>query len=101
MKKFLQIVIISFATLVLVANNVVIQYLEKASIVAFDDQDDNEESKSEKNDTEQKVKDFLNIINNTTLTYKLVATKTSFFLFDNNQLPSISLDVELLPPNLS
>jgi predicted DNA binding CopG/RHH family protein len=101
MKKFLQILIISFATLVLVANNVVFQYEEKTSIVAFDDQDDNEESKSEKNDTEQKVKDFLNIINSTTFTYKFTATKTSFFLFDNNQLPSILLDVELLPPNLS
>lgn len=100
MKQFLQILFISFATLVLVANNVVLQYVEKSSITAFDKQDD-EESKSEKNDGEENVKEYFNVTNGPVFAYKAIENKPFFIIMNEDQLPSISLDVELLPPNFS
>jgi hypothetical protein len=99
MKRFFQILLISFATLLLVANNVVLQYQEKYSIEAFEDQDDEEESKSEKTGSEEKIKEFINLSNSPVFTYKEIANKLVFILINEDQLPSISLDVELLPPN--
>jgi hypothetical protein len=99
MKKLLPILIISFATLVLVANNVILQYVEKSCVVAFDNQDDDEESKSEKNDEVQKVKEFLTISFNSSFQYKNSYQKNVFIFFINKQLPFVSIDVELLPPN--
>jgi hypothetical protein len=85
---------------VLVANNMVLQYVGKANIEFVDDQDD-EESKSEKNDEQQKVKEFLSLVGNPVFQYKTALSKSRFVQFDINLLPSILLDVELLPPNFS
>jgi hypothetical protein len=100
MKTFIQILLISFATLTLVANNVVFQYIEKSSLVAFDDQDE-EEGKSEKNNSEEKVKEYFSSVFNTTIQSFIVNSKANYLITNTNKLPSISMDVELLPPNFS
>jgi hypothetical protein len=99
MKRFIQILLISLSTLILVANNIVFQYIEKSSIVAFDDQD-GEEGKTEKNNTEEKAKEYLNSIFINSILYPATNYTTSFLITNNDQLPSIFLDVELLPPTL-
>jgi hypothetical protein len=99
MKRFIQILLISLSTLILVANNIVFQYIEKSSIVAFDDQD-GEEGKTEKNNTEEKAKEYLSSIFINSIQCSVINATISFLITNNDQLPSISLDVELLPPNV-
>ncbi len=99
MKHFIKILLFSFATLILVANNVVIQYVENYSIVAFDDQD-GEEGKTEKNSSEEKAKEYFGSIFTASLQNSATNKCISFFIKNNDQLPSIALDVELLPPNI-
>jgi hypothetical protein len=98
MKKFLQILLISFASLILVANNVVLQYIEKSAVVVFDDQD-GEEGKTEKNNSEEKVKEYFSLIFNTTTRYSAASLSANFLIKNINRLPTISIDVEILPPN--
>jgi hypothetical protein len=99
MKHFLQILLISLATLILVANNVVFQYVEKYSIVAFEDQD-GEEGKTDKNNSEEKAKEYFSSIYTNSIQYSVTNISTIFLITNNDQLPSIWLDVELLPPNV-
>jgi hypothetical protein len=100
MKRFIQILLISLSTLILVANNVVLQYVEKYSIVTFEDQD-GEEGKTDKNNSEEKAKEYFNSIFTTTIQNSPVNLSANYLTTNNNQLPSISIDVELLPPNFS
>ncbi len=100
MKRFIQILLISLSTLILVANNVVLQYVEKYSIVTFDDQD-GEEGKTDKNNSEEKAKEYFNSIFTTTIQNSAVNLSANYLTTNNNRLPSISIDVELLPPNFS
>jgi hypothetical protein len=100
MKPFFQILLISFTTFVLMANNVVLQYVEKSSIVAFDDQD-SEEGKTEKNNSEEKVKDYFSSNFANSIQYSTANLTANYLFIYINQLPSISLEVELLPPNFS
>jgi hypothetical protein len=99
MKRFIQILLISLSTCILVANNTVFQYIEKSSIAAFEDQD-GEEGKTEKNSSEEKAKEYFNSLFFNSPPYSGINTNASFLIIDNHQLPSISLDVELLPPNI-
>jgi hypothetical protein len=99
MFRFLRILFLSLTTLILVANNVVIQYMEKSSVSIFEDQDDDNETK--KNDVDQKVKEFVPSINNSFIKPNSLQSKKLFFVSNNQQLPYISIDVDLLPPNLS
>jgi hypothetical protein len=99
MRHFIQILLISLSTLILVANNTLFQYVEKSSILAFEDQD-GEEGKTEKNNSEEKAKEYFSSVFFNTLPYSAINASTSFLIPNNNQLPSISLEVELLPPNL-
>ena len=100
MKRFIQILLISLSTLILVANNVVFQYVEKTCIIAIDDQD-GEEGKTDKNDFEEKAKEYVNTIFANSPHHLSNIANSSFLITHNDQLPSISIDVELLPPNLS
>ncbi len=100
MRNFIQILLISLATFILVANNVVLQYVEKYSIVAFEDQD-GEEGKTDKNNSEEKAKEYFSSIFTNSFNYSVSVITTSFLIINNHQLPSISIDVELLPPNFS
>jgi hypothetical protein len=100
MKRFIQILLILLSTLILVANNTVLQYVENYSIAAFEDQD-GEEGKSEKNSSEEKAKEYLSSIFTSSLNYSACNISTRFLIMDNNKLPSISIDVELLPPNVA
>ncbi len=99
MKRFIQILLITLSTLILVANNTVLQYVEKFSIAAFDDQD-GEEGKTDKNNSEEKAKEYCSPIYSTTIRYSAINLGTNYLIANNNQLPSISIDVELLPPNV-
>ncbi len=100
MKKIIKILLISFATLTLVANNVVFQYIEKSYIVSFDDQDE-EKGKSEKNNAEEKVKEYFSSIFNTTIQSFIFNSQANYLIINTNKPSSISIDVELLPPNFS
>jgi hypothetical protein len=99
MKRFIQILLISLSTLILVANNTVLQYVEKFSIAAFDDQD-GEEGKTDKNNSDEKAKEYCSSIYTTTVRYSGINLGTNYLIANNNQLPFISIDVELLPPNV-
>ncbi len=75
-----------------------LQYIEKSEIVLLDDQDD-EESKSEKDDSEQKIKPFFNTYISLGFKKNTLAKRNIFYLFDIDILPFITRDVEILPPN--
>jgi hypothetical protein len=100
MKRFVQILLISLSTLILVANNTVLQYVENYSIVTLDGQD-GEEGKTDKNNFEEKAKEFFSSIYTTTIQYSSVSLNTNYLISNNNRLPFVSIDVELLPPNFS
>jgi hypothetical protein len=103
-KKYLQILLISFATFFVVANNIVLQYNDHLSKMQCADQTDDEDAKSEKTsalDENEQTKAFCHLHSFSTFSSTQITTKTSYLNCHNNQLPSIALDVELLPPNFS
>ncbi len=104
MKKIVQIILISLATSFVVLNNVVFQYMEKKNGLAFVDQNDEDNEKSEKSNAieeNQQTKEFCHQHNFIVLTADQKGSKSFCLLLQHNQLPTILLDVELLPPNFS